>query len=115
MRKLLIPLLLGATLYVQGCAAPGQRAPVPQTPRQAIVVAYGVLEGAYNTVMQRWAAGLITQNRALGIVAAINRADGYVDKADEAVKAGDVAAAGEYLGLAQSILNEIEKELQKDE
>lgn len=111
MRKLLIALLATSTLYVQGCAGifGGVEA---DTPRKTVVQMYGALEAAYNTYTNRYVKGLITATEFARAVSTINRADGYVDMARDAALAGNGAQSDEYLALAQSVLDELERAAQ---
>lgn len=111
MRKLTTLCAVAAvTLYVQGCALVDVQ---PETPRQTIAVTYGALEAAYNTVYRRFSDGLVTREEAIKLLTDINRADGYLDQARDAVVAGDGMAADTYLRLANSALAQIEKELKE--
>ena len=103
MRKLVLAALITSTLYVQGCGV--LQGVTPETPRQSVVLLYAALESGYNTWTDRFNKNLVTPEEFMGAVSDLNRADGYVDLARDAAKAGDTETADQYLGLAQSVLD----------
>lgn len=108
-RVALLAAILATTLYVQGCTQP----PVmPETPKQSVVLVYGGLETAYNTLVDRYDAGAIDQITATRLLNKINKADEYNDMAREAAKTGDPDAQA-YLALAERLLKEVEAALRE--
>ncbi len=118
MRKILISILLGATLFLGGC--PGTFGPIQGTKPVAeqtaqekiqtgIRTADASIAAAERTLIDRVKAGLLEYDTGLKYHNKLVEAARYVDEANKYLKLGDLTNSDTQMTLARTLLGEVEK------